>query len=1132
MLKPLLEARWKSVTLLFLALLFVPGATSPSRGAAPDAALADLGRALAAKDFAALEKAIQAIRPEAERKAAARVIRTRLKDPDGRVRRLAAYALSQCNPEEARKEIAALVEALRDDVPRVRARVALALAEIGPEARGAVPTLRKLLHDADPRVRAGAVRALGAIGGEVAPTLPRLLELLKDREAPVRALTALTLAQLGPSAPEAVAALDAMRATDPDAEVRAAAAATLEGIDPPLPVLVAALTSPDPGRRLWAVAGLARKGPAAKAATAKLAAAVKYDAAAPVRAGAAYALGKIGPAARRACPVLIRALKDPAARVRTAAALVLGLLGPEAHGAGRALAAALRDEDAEVAAAAATALGNLGPESRAAVPLLIEQQRQKDLMLRRRAVHVLAGLGPAARGAAAVLRECLGDADPVVRRDAARALVSVGPQATAPVSSLIEMLHLTEKDLDRHVRAWACLSLGQCGPRAHRAVPPLIAALQDGDPNVYAAAVLALGGIGAPAVPRLVGALDHLDGRVRAGAARALGAIGAGARRALADLRAALRDDEPAVCLAAAEALGQIAGGLQLAQETAALGALEEALQDLEKAGKTRPVLEREARWQAAAVQLRQAIGALQTVRRARFLDRILHHPWFPWLAGGLLYAGIMLGFWSVLLWLRPLLLLRVNDALGRLPQLRLLGPLGGLEISLRGFLLVGFFHYRRRVLDAWVARHAECFRQNYLAKRTVADRRVYVSVPVVLDGKVVPCPGPRQLGQAFARQRGCLLIWGEGGAGKTALACEVGRWALAADRSERLCEHLMLPVLIEHELDVPAGDKQPAFRPLTEAVRGQLQTLTGAAAPLSEELLDRLLRRRRILVIVDHFSEAGAAARAAVRPGQPDFPAHALVVTSRGEEALDGVPTSVVQPLRIEGNRLSSFMEAYLVRRGQRQLFDDAEYFEGCRRLSLLAGSGEITSLLAKLYAEQMIARKQHWPQGALPTNLPDLILGYVNELNRTVAPDQRRGDFEVQRDAQALAWECLRHTLRPGAAGREAALKALGGADARTRLDYLEVQLRIIRAAEPAQDRVAFTLDPLAEYLAALRLVAQHRNDAGFWRALVARTTARPEERDAVPGLVRALRECCLARNDAAAVLKLLDERVSRAA
>ena len=195
--------------------------------------------------------------------------------------------------------------------------------------------------------------------------------------------------------------------------------------------------------------------------------------------------------------------------------------------------------------------------------------------------------------------------------------------------------------------------------------------------------------------------------------------------------------------------------------------------------------------------------------------------------------------------------------------------------------------------------------------------------------------------------------------------------------------------------------------------------------------------------------------------------------------------------------------------------------------------GAREITVLLAKLYAEQMIARKESWPQGSLPTTLPDLILGYLNELNRAVGKDQRRSDFEVQRDAEALAWECLRHSFRPEPAGLEAALEALGGEDAAARLAYLEEQLKVIRTAEPARDRVVLHPRP-AGRIPGRPAPGQQGNEEtrasgeGLWR----RRPRCQAEGEVIQGFLLAVRECCLARQAAASVMTLLDEQLARAA
>jgi hypothetical protein len=108
---------------------------------------------------------------------------------------------------------------------------------------------------------------------------------------------------------------------------------------------------------------------------------------------------------------------------------------------------------------------------------------------------------------------------------------------------------------------------------------------------------------------------------------------------------------------------------------------------------------------------------------------------------------------------------------------------------------------------------------------------------------------------------------------------------------------------------------------------------------------------------------------------------------------------------------------------------------------------------------------------------------------------------------------------------------VESLGGADARVRLAYLEENLKIVRSAEPARDRVSFTLDPLAEYLAALYLVNKHRTDVGFWRKFVSQAAAVQAEQQSIQGFLHAVRECCHVRH-AAGVAELLDEQLVRAA
>jgi hypothetical protein len=116
-----------------------------------------------------------------------------------------------------------------------------------------------------------------------------------------------------------------------------------------------------------------------------------------------------------------------------------------------------------------------------------------------------------------------------------------------------------------------------------------------------------------------------------------------------------------------------------------------------------------------------------------------------------------------------------------------------------------------------------------------------------------------------------------------------------------------------------------------------QLQDLIGESESIPAELLERLLRERRILVIVDHFSEMINDTREEIQPAHPEFPFNALVFTSRDDKKL-GV-TSTIEPYRIEGNRLSSFMDSYLTFYKRRDEFTDVEFFDYCSQLSRMIG-------------------------------------------------------------------------------------------------------------------------------------------------------------------------------------------------
>lgn len=835
-----------------------------------------------------------------------------------------------------------------------------------------------------------------------------------------------------------------------------------------------------------------------------------------VRLFAIEALSEMGVDAQPVVPELVRLVRDHSPAIRLKAITALAKMGIAAKAAVPSLSVALKDSDPHNRQAAAQALGNMSAQAKSAIPFLIEALEDSQKAVRSQAVAALSSIGADDKDAISGLTQALADPEKEVRVAAIGALGKVASGAKASVPILAQSL----SDPDKEIRINAITTIGRIGSDASAAVPELIRALRHSDRTTRFLAASTLGLIGSEAkaaVPELTNALSDPDREVRQYTAAAIGKMGLEAKSALPELVKALKDDSPGVRLNTATAIGRIAGTLQDKAHSLTSSDLLSVYTNLEKA---LPILE-DAKGgfsEDASASVRRSLSVLKNEKDSRLFERLFEWAQAnPALTSALLYLISMPALWAFILLVRPLWLLKLNNGLKPYTDFEIPSPLGGsIKVPLRFVLFVGWFHYHPRVLDAWVYQQIEVAREAFAHKNTVNDRRVYIPIPVVLDGNTVAELASQNLHTTFWDGRQCLLIWGEGGIGKTSLACHLAKWAMADDKAMRLCRHRMLPVLIEQELDFKLPSEKHPFR---EAIRGQLQALIDASDPISDEFLERLLRQRRILVIVDRLSELSEATREQIRPGHPDFPANALIVTSRVEETLDEVPKTTVKPLRIEGNRLSSFLEAYLTQRNKRDLFTDPEYFDACSQLSRMVGQRNITVLLAKLYAEQMIAKKEDVAEDKLPDNIPDLMLSYLNELNRD-ADENEPDNLTVHESAKIIAWECLKQYYHPAPAKRETILAEMESAmginseSVKARLKHLEKRLRIVHAIGPAQDQICFALDPLAECLAALHLVELYGDQKSLWDDWLALAASMPGAPESIQGFLLAMRDCCLSR------------------
>ncbi len=498
------------------------------------------------------------------------------------------------------------------------------------------------------------------------------------------------------------------------------------------------------------------------------------------------------------------------------------------------------------------------------------------------------------------------------------------------------------------------------------------------DPNVKANAVRAFARMHSPpqeAIPYLVDALKDRDGGVMVSATHSLGAMGPAAKKAVPNIVSAFKNASPIE----REMVGN------------------DLLNILQKIENLNPT------------ELRKKIRELENIREIIFgdfndypqknlrdrLDTIIHTyearqpSWFNELitrlrenpkalavvlalAGYVALLAVVVPIWFLLLFLRPLWLYRLNEKVSWWSFKKFFEQ----PIGLHQFLLLSPFVYCKRALDAWVQSYRDHARTSFATITTIQDMAAHVPIPISLNGHTIARPTIADFQKIFCKTPFCLLIWGEGGSGKTSLACQLAQWVLEGHLASSSAKHPMLPVLLEYDLDIKA---ESGDHPLLEAIRKQVNDRLRGEIGL--ELLRHLLQKQRLLVIVDHFSELSPETRERIQPGfNPRFSINAMVVTSRQEEKFKGSVTDTLKPLRIQGTSLSYFMEVYLIQLDKRELYDDAEFFAACFRLVKIVGQRNLTVLLARLFADQMIDAKEDPSSSELPNNIPDLMLEYIN--------------------------------------------------------------------------------------------------------------------------------------------------------
>ncbi len=333
-----------------------------------------------------------------ENNVAANALVKAIADSSGSVTVHAANSLSQLG----KVAIGPLSQMLQNkDYARLAAGL---LAEMGPDAKPAVPKLIGLLNSKDQTIRREAFIALAALGDDATEAVATLRDILQysDREES-RAGAAYVLGKIGDRG--SVEDLKKILANPKqhDSKLSRAAAWALVTLQPDtdiaavaIPIFVKALDSEEPIARREAIAALATLGPSEASMTTKLIQVARNDPDTSVQAEALHALAVLGASGDEVLALAIASLNSDIPDVRNSATFLIGSIGPAAKSVASSLRTRARtgmEFDRMVAAWGLIRVENSAENAAIVLPLMLKALSEQNPRTQVEATRTLAMLG-------------------------------------------------------------------------------------------------------------------------------------------------------------------------------------------------------------------------------------------------------------------------------------------------------------------------------------------------------------------------------------------------------------------------------------------------------------------------------------------------------------------------------------------------------------------------------------------------------------------------------------------------------------------------------------------------------------------------------------------------------------------
>ena len=485
----------------------------------------------------------------------------------------------------------------------------------------------------------------------------------------------------------------------------------------------------------------------------------------------------------------------------------------------------------------------------------------------------------------------------------------------------------------------------------------------------------------------------------------------------------------------------------------------------------------------------------------------------------------LVLGCLTLILFMRPIWNLKLYRLLklDKIGDISIPGIGDLLKAVLRTLAVLPWYAKHPRTLDAWIQHNREALATSWSndvpQTRSTEGRNpeisaAYVQLPVRIGGpsagSLLQQPTAEDFTRLLAECRCQLQIVGPGGAGKTTLARQVGRWALDGSVRAGNGRHKLIPVWIDEDLSDTNS--------LSKVIRDKLY----ASLPnedLENDFCDALLRKQRLLVIMDRLSERSAETQSYMRNIYRSTRLSALIVTSRTATPVDGLIPTLVFPQPLNSASLLFFMTSLLTTLTANRSESSAgevgplgtmtEQLQLGQRLASLIelrtpdGKQEIPllPLQVRLFVEQAIDFLSIGKTlDDLPASLPEVYVQYLKQVNpKTSRTSNSLSDEEMLKVTKTLGKLALQPNYSPKEFTREAAQEALKsrGWASFDRIDPIE-RLKsngvLFQKEIGAYTRFRFALDPIAEFLGAFAYAEECGSNRDSWKRTFENSAAAP--------------------------------------